>query len=227
RKLLSNRNLAIAAGMVLAFFLFQFFRAPAQEIYLAKGPMNTGHANLKCADCHKEASGTSRQQLQYNAKVFLTLSDADYVYFGNLPVTPNECLACHNRPNDNHPTHRFMEPRFADARKAIHPESCISCHQEHHGKRITITPMDYCMNCHRDIEIKNDPLDPSHASLIEQEQWSTCLQCHDFHGNHIFEVPTQFSDTIPIKALLDYADGKEDPYGELKEYIADSILRKP
>ncbi|MFM1879240.1 MAG: hypothetical protein RLZZ241_2106, partial [Bacteroidota bacterium] len=227
RKLLSNRNLAIAAGMVLAFFLFQFFRAPAQEIYLAKGPMNIGHANLKCADCHKEAPGTTRQQLQYNAKVFLTLSDADYVYFGNLPVTTNECLACHNRPNDNHPTHRFMEPRFADARKAIHPESCISCHQEHHGKRITIVPMDYCMNCHRDIEIKNDPLDPSHATLIEQEQWSTCLQCHDFHGNHIFEVPTQFSDTIPIQALLDYADGKEDPYGELKEYIADSILRKP
>lgn len=225
RKLLSNRNLAIAASMVLAFFLFQFFSAPAAAEYLAKGPLNTGHETLECASCHKPAPGNTRQQLQFNTRAFLGFTDSDYTDFGNLPVASENCLECHNRPNDRHPTHRFMEPRFAEAREAIHPESCISCHQEHHGQRITITPLDYCMNCHRDIEIKDDPLETSHASLIEQEQWNTCLQCHDFHGNHVFEVPDQIRDTIPLQAIKDYAAGKSDPYSELKVYIADSILK--
>lgn len=221
----SNRNLGIAVSAVLAFFLFQFFSAPAAAEYLAKGPLNTGHEALECASCHKPAPGNTRQQLQFNTRAFLGFTDSDYTDFGNLPVASENCLECHNRPNDRHPTHRFMEPRFAEAREAIHPESCISCHQEHHGQRITITPLDYCMNCHRDIEIKDDPLETSHASLIEQEQWNTCLQCHDFHGNHVFEVPDQIRDTIPLQAIKDYAAGKSDPYSELKVYIADSILK--
>lgn len=221
----SNRNLGIAVSAVLAFFLFQFFSAPTAAEYLAKGPLNTGHETLECASCHRPAPGSTRQQLQFNTRAFLGFNDSDYADFGNLPVASENCLECHNRPNDRHPTHRFMEPRFAEAREAIHPESCISCHQEHHGQRITITPLDYCVNCHRDIEIKDDPLETSHASLIEQEQWNTCLQCHDFHGNHVFEVPDKIRDTIPLQAIKDYAAGKSDPYGELKVYIADSILK--
>jgi ferredoxin-NADP reductase len=222
---ISNRNLGIAVSAVLAFFLFQFFSAPTAAEYLAKGPLNTGHETLECASCHRPAPGSTRQQLQFNARAFLGVTASDYTDFGNLPVASENCLECHNRPNDRHPTHRFMEPRFAEAREAIHPESCISCHQEHHGQRITITPLDYCMNCHRDIEIKDDPLEPSHASLIAQESWNTCLQCHDFHGNHTYEVPERMQDTISIKKLMEYAEGGEDPYGDLKLYIADSILK--
>ena len=221
----TNRNALMMLGLLFSFILFSFLLHPDNESYLAKGNLNTGHENLKCIDCHKPAPGTMRQQLQNNIKHFLNIND-DYVQFGSMEVGNVECQSCHDRPNDVHPTHRFMEPRFVSARNEIHPENCTSCHSEHSGKRVTIGQVGFCINCHQDIKINNDPLDVSHEYLISTNQWKTCLQCHDFHGNHVFKPATNMKDTIPVKKIENYFKGGEDPYGEVKKYIVDKLGKK-
>jgi ferredoxin-NADP reductase len=223
---ITKRNNLIILGFIFSFFILLFLTAEPNESCLAKGPMNTGHENLKCVDCHKSAPGSTRQQLQYNAKTFLNLTDGEYVDFGKLRVNNTVCLNCHSRPNDVHPTHRFLEPRFIKAREAIQPENCISCHNEHNGKRVTIVQANYCQHCHQDIKVNNDPLDLNHEQLIYAEKWNTCLQCHDYHGNHIFNVPKRISDTISLQSLKIYFNGGEDPYSDIKKYITDSIVNK-
>jgi predicted CXXCH cytochrome family protein len=220
-KSIIHRDNLIKVGFVISCILLFVFTRPANESYVAKGPFNTGHEQLECIDCHKSAPGSTRQQLQFNAKIALSLDDNDYAHFGKMAVDNKECLNCHERSNDVHPTHRFMEPRFSSAREAIKPEKCTSCHNEHQGKRITIEQVDFCRHCHEDTEVKNDPLTISHDQLISNEEWNTCLQCHDFHGNHIFELNTELKDTIPEKEVREYFEGGKDPYSEVKKFIAD------
>ena len=68
--------------------------------------------------------------------------------------------------------------------------------------------------------MKNDPLDVPHAQLIKEEKWSTCLQCHDFHGNHFMKTAEHMKDTVSIEALKAYFEGGESPYSDRKKYIA-------
>jgi len=218
--LFANRNALLTIGFLFSLVLLTFFLNPNNESYLAKGAFNTGHENLKCIECHKSAAGTTRQQLQANFKSFLGQKD-EYAHFGNLKVGNKECLNCHTRPNDVHPTHRFLEPKFNSARKDIRPENCVSCHNEHSGKRVTIDQIGFCVNCHKDIKINNDPLDISHKNLISTNQWNTCLQCHDFHGNHIFQTATRIKDTIELQKIKNYFEGGQDPYSTLKQYLTE------
>ena len=64
-----------------------------------------------------------------------------------------------------------------------------------------------------------------HATLIQQEAWTSCLQCHDFHGNHLFDVPARMADTIPLRAILEYAEGGPDPYSTTKKHPAKTDAR--
>jgi cytochrome c553 len=66
--------------------------------------------------------------------------------------------------------------------------------------------------------LENDPLDVSHAQLIQAQNWKTCLQCHDFHGNHIAKTPTLLKDTIPTAFIKAYLQGSKSPYSENKKY---------
>lgn len=98
----------------------------------APGDFNTGHENLTCNECHESADGTIRQQIQSNISYLLGNRETLAVF--NLQSPDNkDCLACHNREDDKHPVYRFNEPRFIEARKAIQPQKCVSCHLEHTG----------------------------------------------------------------------------------------------
>lgn len=201
-------------GCLLALAAMLFLLAPAQAQLRMIGPANTGHSALGCVDCHESADGTPRQQIQANLRHLLGLRETA-VDFQHEDVTSQDCLACHARPNDNHPIFRFNEPRFAEARAAIGANDCISCHLEHQGQRVTIEPT-YCINCHQDLTLKNDPLDIPHDALVETNQWESCLGCHDFHGNHLRDVPTTFDARLPEAKILDYFAGGESPYAAEK-----------
>ncbi len=211
-----KRKIHIVAGILVAFVLTAFFTSPQNQNYLIKGKYNTGHETLACNDCHKDAPGSIRQQLQ--AKTQHYVHGQEDVVLGLLPVDNKVCNDCHNRPEDNHPVHRFMEPRFKEARNAIHPETCNSCHQEHSGKRVTIPEPSFCVNCHEDMSIENDPLEISHKELVVSKQWESCLQCHDYHGNHLSNVPESIKDTIPLDLIKEYFNGGKDPFGNDKKY---------
>jgi len=215
----SRRKISLSIGGLISMLLILFYIQPSNETYIAKGAYNTGHESLSCIQCHQSSPGTTRQQLQVNVKHLLGLSDHK-VIFGKKTVDNNKCINCHNKPNDRHPVHRFMEPRFEEARKLIQPEKCISCHMEHEGKRVTIQKMNFCINCHQDTKLVNDPLDTSHEELINNGHWNSCIQCHDFHGNHIMKTPNVMKDTIPINSLKVYFEGGEDPYSEIKKYLS-------
>jgi hypothetical protein len=172
--------------------------------------MNVGHEHLECASCHRPAPGTTRQQLQANVRTSLGLR-ATYVDFGMRAVGNADCRSCHDRPDDRHPVHRFLEPRFADARAALSPQTCTSCHGEHTGRRATVEA-DACKHCHDDLEIANDPVQPTHAALVAAAEWPTCLGCHDFHGNHDATPPTALEAAIPPAMIQRYLAGGADPY---------------
>ncbi len=201
-------------GLLLAIGAALFLLAPAQAQLRMLGPANTGHETLACVDCHEAAVGTARQQIQANVRHLLGMRE-EPVAFQHEDVTSQDCLACHERPNDNHPIFRFNEPRFAEARAEIGANDCISCHLEHQGQRVTIEPT-YCSNCHEDLILKNDPLDIPHDTLVATEQWASCLGCHDFHGNHLREVPTTFEQRLPEAKILEYFAGAESPYAAEK-----------
>lgn len=191
---------------------------PAFESLHARGPWNTGHEELRCNVCHRPAPGTLRQQLQAGARhlVGLRATPAD---FGLQDVDNRECLACHDRPNDGHPVFRFVEPRFAGARAAIAPHLCVSCHREHTGVRVT-AEISYCRHCHEDTRLKNDPIDIPHATLIAADRWTTCLGCHDFHGNHVMETATKLARAHPPTRIAQYFKGGASPYPKERYYEA-------
>lgn len=210
--------IGIIIGIVLGIGVFFFFTLDSSEKYSSIGPMNKGHQDLSCVTCHADAKGNLMQQVQANIE-YCVGSRKKSVDFGSQDVTVDNCVQCHDRPNDRHPIHRFSEPRFKDAIKKINATDCITCHSEHHGERVTVQSITYCMNCHGDLSIEDDPLDKTHVDIIKDKQWSTCIQCHDFHGNHRYEVPVLMKDTIPMQVIDNYFKGGTDPYGDDKKYI--------
>lgn len=205
------RTGAYAAGAVLALAAVAATLAPAGERFHAKGPQNTGHEALGCRECHTPAPGTVRQQLQ--AKVHHQLGwRRTTASFGHEPVGNAQCLSCHARDQDAHPVHRFLEPRFAEARRTFGVAECVSCHREHEGVRATVAPT-VCAACHAGMELKRDPLDVSHRHLASAGQWATCLGCHDFHGNHRRRAQTRIADAYSAAAIADYLAGGPSPYG--------------
>jgi hypothetical protein len=206
-----RRRIGVGTGVLVGLAIAAWLNAPGQAHLNAPGPMNTGHADLACTSCHQPAPGTVRQQLQAFARDWLVGVDprAD---LGFRAVGNAECQRCHDRPDDRHPVYRFLEPRFADARAALHPELCVSCHQEHAGSRVTVADGTYCRHCHADLVVEHDPLDVSHRSLIEQKRWDTCLGCHDFHGNHDMKPPERLDAAIPAAAVQTYLRGGLSPY---------------
>ena len=201
-------------GGACAIFLLFMLAISENEDWHAYGPANPGHAALGCTDCHTPADGSIIQQVRDNAGAFLGLRD-ESVTFGFEDVTNEDCEACHERPNNRHPVLKFSEAGtgYDEARAAIAPQFCESCHQEHQGKRVTIDDPTYCRYCHQFTSLSDDPIEVPHADLIADEQWETCLQCHDFHGNHIRETPTTSAEMISLAALKAYFEDGLSPYG--------------
>jgi hypothetical protein len=142
------------------------------------------------------------------------------VDFGYQDVGNSVCLDCHLRPNDRHPVSRFLEPRFAIARKAIMPQFCLSCHLEHTGKRITLKSISYCLNCHENTKLENDPITIPHTVLIKEARWNTCLGCHDYHGNHVMKTEIQVSKAHSPETIQNYFLGGPSPYSDTLFYQA-------
>ncbi|WMJ73516.1 cytochrome c3 family protein [Cytophagaceae bacterium ABcell3] len=209
--------LGMSVGLFLGVTAWAILTIPSNEHMLSLGPMNTGHEELECQACHTKAKGNPFQQIHANI-LYLTGQRKTMADFGMQDVDNAKCISCHDRPNDRHPVHRFEEPRFEEARLAIGPEKCESCHLEHKGVRLTINETSYCINCHSDLNMKNDPLDVPHVELIQNAMWTSCLQCHDFHGNHLMEAPEKLRDTIETARIKDYFLGGPDPYGDSKKY---------
>lgn len=208
--------MAIGGGAGAALLLL--FLLPGEDWWHARGPMNVGHEKIACSFCHARAPGTVRQQLQANARVLLGLRQQS-APIGLLPVSNAACASCHERAEDNHPVFRFVEPRFAKARRAISPQFCTSCHLEHSGKRVTREPT-FCVNCHEKLEMRSDPLDVSHAKLIAAKKWESCLGCHDFHGNHVMTLDTVVSQAFLPEQVRVYFAGGTSPYGDSLRYPA-------
>ncbi|MBZ0170170.1 hypothetical protein MELA_02430 [Candidatus Methylomirabilis lanthanidiphila] len=213
------QNRAYLVGLCVGLGITAFTVLRIGEWFHAKGPMNTGHSKLGCAACHKNAPGSFRQQIQANLRHAFGRR-AVPAFFGRLPVGNADCMACHERPNDRHPVYRFFEPRFSQARETLRPHQCVSCHAEHKGRRVTLTAIDYCVNCHKDTRLKKDPIDVPHADLIARKQWDSCLGCHDFHGNHIMQIEKSVEKRTPPEKIRAYFDGGSSPYGTNLHYKA-------
>lgn len=204
----SRRWLGLATGLVLGAVAVAWSSTHGLH---RPGPMNTGHGELACDACHRGAPGTVRQQLQNTVRDALAAA-AQPVDIGYRRVGNDECLACHERPEDRHPVFRFLEPRFARVREELHPEQCVSCHREHRGARVTAETT-VCRHCHSDTEWKTGALEITHRALVATSQWTTCLGCHDFHGNHALEVARRLDDAIAPERVRAYFDGARSPYG--------------
>jgi len=215
RRQMLGYSLGATAGAICLLVLF----LPGQENFHVRGPMNTGHEGCACESCHKPAPGTLRQQLQANVRYLMGQRKAS-VPFGHEDVTTEICLDCHERPNDRHPVFRFFEPRFAEAREAIQPHLCTSCHREHAGERVTRRDAGYCVTCHEETKLKKDPLDISHERLIAGDRWQTCLGCHDWHGNHVMKTKTKVDQAFTPVQIQAYFKGGPSPYPEKKQYQA-------
>lgn len=211
----------VTVFLLAAALMSGMWWVPPGKGFKALGPMNTSHKQLDCGACHKDAPGTFRQQVGHNARSLFGMHDAGWAPVGLAPVDNAVCIDCHNRPNDRHPVSRFKETRFAEQRETLGPHECNNCHGEHRDQRVAMVEPGFCVNCHQDTEVMYDTAEPSHAELIEQDAWETCLQCHDFHGNHLHEAPRKLADGIPQQTILDYLKGGVDPYGSDKTFTAE------
>lgn len=194
------------------------FALPQNESMLSPGPMNPGHEEVACNECHLQADGSTRQQLQANLQYFLG-NRAASVAIGHNPVNNADCLACHRRAKDNHPIFRFLEPRFSKARRDLAPHTCNSCHTEHRGRRVSMA-VDACKICHKKLVLKKEPLKISHKQLIKKKRWETCLGCHDFHGNHEMKTETDLQQILSSQRIEEYFKDSKSPYSKDKKYKA-------
>ncbi len=209
------RYVGLFVGIAVGIVVLALLSFPERNALVARGPMNTGHEALSCQDCHVPADGTAAQQASSNVYHWLGLRDSA-ISFGSEDVDSKDCLACHERDADRHPISRFLEPRFAEARQHIKAYDCITCHTEHQGRRVTLSTITYCMHCHQDTAINNDPVTPTHVELVQQESWNTCLQCHDFHGNHKMTTPLNLDEGLSEEMIWDYFHGAPSPYSSEK-----------
>lgn len=204
---------------IIVLIIAAFILMPRYAWLHAAGPMNTGHEDLVCEDCHQPAAGSLRQELQANVQ-FVLGNRSHPAQVGFRPVTNRDCQHCHDRPSDRHPVSRFLEPRFTKARAAIAPHKCASCHREHQGKRVTTVSQGYCSNCHQKLKLRKEKINVAHAELVKQKRWQTCMGCHDFHGNHRMNVRTRLENIINEKQIQDYFNGGDDPYSDKKIHKA-------
>lgn len=184
--------------------------APDNLSLTTPGPPNTGHEDIACDDCHLAAAGQTRQQAQAALRWHLGLR-REPAYLATRPVDNESCLGCHARANDRHPIYRFTEPRFAEARAQIGADQCVSCHREHTGVRVSAAPT-ICSSCHQDTALTDDPVDPPHVELIAGGRWTSCLGCHDFHGNHGFEPPARLEQAFSPGTIGEYLSGRAPLY---------------
>jgi hypothetical protein len=174
--------------------------------------------------CHVATPASTRQVFQAKVKHALGLRQTGAV-LGMEPVTTTTCIQCHGNPDDRHPTHRFLEPRFAEARAETGAQNCVSCHREHTAVRFSAASAAYCVSCHQDLKVKNDRTSPTHERLVATKQWSTCLQCHDYHGNHKWNAPLRLQDGATIEALTRYLKDGPSPYGATVVKAKDEVPR--
>ena len=115
-----------------------------------------------------------------------------------------------------HAPHRFLEPRFEQARADTGAQLCASCHREHSQARVTAPSAGYCVSCHADLKVRDDRSSPTHAQLLLQKRWDTCLQCHDYHGNHGWKAPLRLRDGASLEVLQRYLKDGPSPFGETR-----------
>lgn len=214
-----SQHLAYKLGIMTGLLGLAVLLLPAYDKFHIRGPMNSGHDTLKCVSCHQDAPGSLRQQIQANLRYVLGERE-HLVDFSHQAVSNENCLSCHERPNDRHPVYRFLEPRFLKARENLSPQFCVSCHTEHKGQRVTIAEIGYCVNCHKKTKLRKDPLDVPHDQLITLNRWESCLGCHDFHGNHIMKTKKTVEQIIPAENIRAYFQGGVSPYGDDRHYKA-------
>jgi len=208
----------LGIGIALSIVIIAFYNTTSLQYQMAPGPMNSGHAEIHCDDCHRNINASFRQLVQANVAYALGRRKQPEA-FGYRKTDNKDCNDCHRRAKDRHPVYRFMEPKYKKVRTHLKAQHCISCHQEHHGKRVTVTA-DICKHCHEKLSLKRDPLDVSHKTLIQKKQWNSCLGCHDFHGNYQYQLPKTVDNKFSLTAIDNYFDGGESPYGKRKKYKA-------
>jgi predicted CXXCH cytochrome family protein len=207
----TSRRTAYAVGVVLALAPLSLL-SPTLAAFVPNEAHNPGHERIACEDCHQAAPGSTRQQLQARLRYWLGWRQSD-VDIGMRAVDNATCVGCHDNPDDRHPPHRFLEPRFAQVRLDLAPERCISCHREHSGTRISRADAQFCVSCHSDTKVKDDTVNPTHAVLFAEARWDSCLRCHDFHGNHTHKAPFELRDALAPEAVSGYLKTAASPYG--------------
>ena len=208
---LTMRFKAYVAGAVLAVAPLLLLLPGLQEAR-PHGHPNVGHEQLKCVACHAESPGTTRQTLQAKVKHAVGLRQTGAV-MGMQPVTSATCVQCHANSDDRHAPNRFLEPRFEKARAETGAQQCVSCHREHSAQRVTTPNTGYCVSCHQDMKVKDDKTSPTHDFLVRNKRWESCLQCHDYHGNHKFNTPLRLQDAHTLDVLEKYLKGGPSPFG--------------
>lgn len=214
-----RRSAVLCAVPIACLGAMGVWTGPAAHVF-AHGPVQAGHAEVSCRDCHVPSPGSTRQQVQAKLAHVLGRRD-DPVDFGRAAVSSDQCLACHQRPNERHPIYRFREPRFIEALGRVEADSCLGCHGEHEAARVAVDG-GFCVACHEDLKVPSDPVDVPHQTLISTGKWNTCLGCHDFHGNHAYTSPTRVQTMIPAADIHTYFGQGESPYGPFKLFEADA-----
>ncbi len=231
KNLVPERRAAYGWGLIVAAIGAVLLLLPGRESWHAAGPHNVGHTKTECSECHTPAPGNFAGQAFSNIMHAVGLSDSA-MYFVYTPAGNDECLACHDNPDDRHPVARFLKPEFATARDAMGVQFCVSCHQQHLGVRTSVT-LRVCQYCHQNTDMldklfenKVDPVDIAHTTLISDGRWETCLGCHDFHGNHKREVPIMMSEVLTVEQIQQYLDGGDSPYGHRRLTVIQTMRLK-
>lgn len=214
---------AYQAAFALAALLVVLVNLPGALGWWPTGHPTPGHEDVACEDCHRRAPGSTRQQLQAKVRHLLGLRVQDAAWL-HLPVGNAECTACHDRPKDVHAPYLFMEARYAPVRASLGPEYCASCHREHRDRRVTLPDGEFCSDCHAQMSLKTDalapPASPTHATLTREGRWSTCMGCHDYHGNHERLTPKRLDEALSPSVIQAGLRGGASPWGKSKKVTA-------
>ena len=106
------------------------------------------------------------------------------------------CLDCHEHPDDWHPISQFLEPRFPEEWERIKAHMSVTCNAECRGVRVTQATVGYYTHCHQDVLWQTTVFYPPRVSG-EWRAWPARLQCHSFHGSHVWKTPVSLDIIVP------------------------------
>ncbi|HWE26325.1 MAG TPA: hypothetical protein VG496_20480 [Myxococcales bacterium] len=182
--------------------------APGFDHSTTNYPLEGKHAQVKCADCHKQRE----RDPNFSRNAFPR--PVSEMFSRYKPVAHDACTACHKDPHQNrfgqqcescHSVEGWMVMKGVSGERAFHEKTryplrgahaqvaCKNCHGPYPGvaAKFKGLPFDTCASCHVDAHL-------AQLGKLRDAKGGACERCHTVQGFRPVKYELQDHDSWPL-----------------------------